>query len=106
MIEENWNDENIFIFFVDFRFEITEDLIARFAPYGFQDDLQALMNDHEHTRKYSQFGGFFKKDGSRDFHSVSPVDGNMHYGLKGAFLFFYKNNKDHLLKIFKVVIKI
>ena len=83
MIEDH-DDEEIFIFFVDFVYHITDELISEFLQYGFQSELSSLAAD-ETNRKYTQFGGYFKKNGDKAFISQSPVDGNMHYGLKGSF---------------------
>lgn len=79
---EKHNDEEIFIFFVDFVYEITDELIARFSDYGFGPELSNLAVN-EASRKFTQFGGYFKKNGERALISQGPTDGNMHYGLKG-----------------------
>ena len=74
-------NDNFFLFYTDFIYELSQDVANILSGYGI--DMSGLLVD-ENDRKYSQIGGIFTLNGESDFISVSPSnDGKFHYGLNG-----------------------
>ena len=85
---DQFDDEEIFIFFVDFFYGVTQELIDILGPFEFQDDLGLLM-ENEDSRDFSQFAGAFTRSGQKFFDVISPENGLMHLGLKVTEIFRY-----------------
>ena len=88
---DQFDDEEIFIFFVDFFYGVTLELIEILGLFGFHDDLGLLM-ENEDSRAFSQFAGAFTRSGQKLFDVISPENGLMHLGLKVSNIFRYFNS--------------
>ena len=78
---EQYTDEEIFVFFVDFVYGLSPELVQFMSEFGFENEFNALMQD-EDAKRFSQFAGAFTRAGQKFFDVISPENGEMHFGLK------------------------
>ena len=78
---DKFTDDEIFVFFVDFVYEVTPELVQVMGVFGFESEFNSLMQD-EDAKRFSQFAGAFTRAGQKLFDVISPENGEMHFGLK------------------------
>ena len=78
---EQYTDEEIFVFFVDFVYGLSPEFVQVMSEFGFENEFNALMQD-EDAKRFSQFAGAFTRAGQKFFDVISPENGKMHFGLK------------------------
>ena len=76
-------DDNIFLFFTDFLFELSQEIADILGEHGIDSiQLNGLLAN-ENSRKFSQIAGVFNSSGESDFKFVSPDGQDFHSGLTG-----------------------
>ena len=102
---EQYTDEEIFVFFVDFVYGLSPELVQVMSEFGFVNEFNALMQD-EDAKRFSQFAGAFTRAGQKFFDVISPENGEMHFGLKVIEVEMSKSvNYTFLQKLFLVNLK-